>query len=195
MMRCVVAYSAVFDSFLPCFVYCIVNALYESRDLTSDCGPSSGAPQPTSALPPGFTPPPPTPTPQPGITPVTLPPNETGFECNHGWTPVYNSNTPGGPDGGDLETLDRLRKIARFCNDSSIVTIECVDLRTGVRAEQTGQKVTCDKATGLTCLDKDQAAGACADYGVRFYCDCYGNSELLLLLLFMLSSFVLPSGY
>ncbi|XP_076461744.1 uncharacterized protein LOC143294198 [Babylonia areolata] len=140
------------------------------------CYKALSAPQPTSALPPGVSPPLPTPTPGPFVTPVTLRPNEVGFECNHGWTPMYNSNTPGGPDGGDLETFERLRQVARFCNNSNIVTIECVDLRTGMRAEQTGEKVACDKDTGFTCYDKDQADGTCADYGVRFYCDCYGNT-------------------
>lgn len=135
-------------------------------------------PQVTTPLPSGQTPPTPLPTPAPYVSPVTLSPTEGPPEvCVHGWTPLINSDNPRGPDGGDIESFERLRNTAHFCDNSNIIAIECVDLSTSKRAEDSGQTVTCSKETGFTCIDAEQTEGVCYDYGVRFFCHCYNNCK------------------
>ncbi|KAK6166495.1 hypothetical protein SNE40_023168 [Patella caerulea] len=126
-------------------------------------------------------------TPSPGTPPIdtgsttlnagsTTPPIATttplNKDCKPGWTTWMNVDKPGGPDGGDIETMDRLRYYNNFCGDKYIVGAKCRVEETGKDSETTGQKMTCDRKTGVTCLDSDQPDSSCKDYSIKFYCDC-----------------------
>ena len=44
---------------------------------------------------------------------------------------------------------------------------------TGVASSASGQTVSCTVADGLRCVDNENGgAGNCADYEIRFYCQC-----------------------
>ena len=44
---------------------------------------------------------------------------------------------------------------------------------TGVASSASGQTVSCTVADGLRCVDYENGgAGNCADYEIRFYCQC-----------------------
>ncbi|KAK3611486.1 hypothetical protein CHS0354_039099 [Potamilus streckersoni] len=128
-----------------------------------------------------------TPTAQPGMLPGQSPTGHPGIftggaptvtqngltinmVCDHGWTKVMNANSP--TDGNDLETFDLLRQKYQFCQEDNIVTIKCILANTGSLYDQSGEEVTCERKTGLTCYGHEQADGKCEDYAVQLYCDC-----------------------
>ncbi|XP_067648949.1 mucin-5AC-like [Haliotis asinina] len=114
-----------------------------------------------------------TPTAGPTVSPVVgVSGQPETIVCNHGWTSMMNEARPGDADGGDLETIDKLRKSNKFCDASNIISIECVVAGTNTGHEMTGQQVTCDKQAGLLCFNSKQSNGQCLDYAVRFFCDC-----------------------
>ncbi|XP_048245056.1 mucin-19-like isoform X7 [Haliotis rufescens] len=114
-----------------------------------------------------------TPTARPSVSPVAgISGQPETIICNHGWTSMMNEARPGDSDGGDLETIDKLRKSNKFCDESNIISIECVVAGTNTGHEMTGQQVTCDKQAGLLCFNSKQSNGQCLDYAVRFFCDC-----------------------
>ncbi|KAK7483904.1 hypothetical protein BaRGS_00024788, partial [Batillaria attramentaria] len=135
-------------------------------------------PKPTAPLPSDQTPVV-TPSIGPGASPaVPVTPGTQDFmTCTHGWTPLLNTDRPGDVDGGDIETMGRLRHAFSFCNEANIVAIDCVEASTGLPAAESDQRLTCDKTSGLMCMDSDQLEGECLDYAVRFYCDCHHTTE------------------
>lgn len=82
------------------------------------------------------------------------------------WTQWMNRDTPA--QGGDQETL-----LAAIFNDISCVkplAVECRRVGDGALAQDTGETVTCNTASGFRCDAADQPDGECDDYHVRFFC-------------------------
>ncbi|KAK3611483.1 hypothetical protein CHS0354_039095 [Potamilus streckersoni] len=105
-----------------------------------------------------------------GTPTVTQKGHTNNMVCDHGWTKVMNADSPS--DGNDLETFDLLRQKYQFCQEDNIVTIKCILANTGSLYDQSGEEVTCERKTGLTCYGHEQADGKCEDYAVQLYCDC-----------------------
>ncbi|XP_041367296.1 uncharacterized protein LOC121381939 [Gigantopelta aegis] len=94
------------------------------------------------------------------------------MECNHGWTPLMNIDSPGNQNGGDFETITNLRTAYKFCHNSNIVAIRCLESQSNKAWHVVGQNVRCEKSLGLQCFDRNQIGGTCFDFAVQFYCDC-----------------------
>ncbi len=87
------------------------------------------------------------------------------------WSDWYDGTHPEpGTSGGDFETFENLRKRGyQICNEP--LDIECqAQLFPGMPLEKLEQKVTCDKNSGLTCLNSEQSPPLCYNYKLRVYC-------------------------
>ncbi|XP_053514218.1 LOW QUALITY PROTEIN: mucin-5B [Artibeus jamaicensis] len=124
----------------------------------------------------------------PSTTPFTFtstaaPPSTTGSVptlstvCVHElchWSAWYDGSRPEpGMGGGDFETFANLRQRGHhICPDPS--RIECrAQLLPNTPLEQLGQKVECDPARGLTCLNSEQSPPLCHNYELRVLCCDY----------------------
>lgn len=58
---------------------------------------------------------------------------------------------------------------------SAPLMVECREAGSKVKAEKTGQTLTCDARAGLTCHNADNAE-RCRDYEIRLYCLCANNT-------------------
>ncbi|KAM5316256.1 mucin-5B isoform 2-T2 [Glossophaga mutica] len=124
----------------------------------------------------------------PSTTPFTFtstaaPPSTTGpvptlstvcvRELCH-WSAWYDGSRPEpGMGGGDFETFANLRQRGHhICPGPS--RIECrAQLLPNTPLEQLGQKVECDPARGLTCLNSEQSPPLCHNYELRVLCCDY----------------------
>ncbi|XP_036895149.1 mucin-5B [Sturnira hondurensis] len=124
----------------------------------------------------------------PSTTPFTftstvVPPSTTGLvptlstvcvrELCH-WSAWYDGSHPQpGMGGGDFETFSNLRQRGhQLCPGPS--RIECrAQLLPNTPLEQLGQKVECDLARGLTCLNSEQNPPLCHNYELRVLCCDY----------------------
>ncbi|XP_042143020.1 hemocytin [Ixodes scapularis] len=109
-----------------------------------------------------------TPTPVPW-TPVPEP------HCEHGWSSWLNGHSLDAL--GDLETLQSARDTG-LLQCPSVTAMECREADSQVSWDQSGLVgVQCDLTTGLVCRNKGQPKGrSCADFEVRFFCDCGGET-------------------
>lgn len=91
---------------------------------------------------------------------------EVSFFCAP--TRWFNRDSPNST--GDYETLAGLRETNDACDHP--VAVECRTLQNGnlVDSSETGEALTCDTTTGLSCRNLSQADRKCEDYEVRFYC-------------------------
>ncbi|XP_054426643.1 mucin-5B [Pteronotus mesoamericanus] len=90
------------------------------------------------------------------------------------WSAWYDSGRPEpGMGGGDFETFAHLRQTGhQVCPVPT--RIECrARLLPDTPLEQLGQKVECDPARGLTCLNSEQDPPLCHNYELRVLCCDY----------------------
>ncbi|XP_013358358.1 PREDICTED: mucin-5B [Chinchilla lanigera] len=87
------------------------------------------------------------------------------------WSPWLDGGQPEtGMGGGDFETLEILRKKGYpVCQTPA--NIECrAELFPGLSLEELGQKVDCEPAWGLICLNSEQSPPLCHNYELRVLC-------------------------
>ncbi|CBY32632.1 unnamed protein product, partial [Oikopleura dioica] len=85
------------------------------------------------------------------------------------WTEWMNYNIPTLANDGDFENHHYLRRRFDYCGEEMISAVEC---RPAGASTYSGQMVTCDVNTGLTCFNDNQDIEMCLDYEVRFFCRC-----------------------
>ena len=68
-------------------------------------------------------------------------------------------------------------EIQKFCPGGNITQIECQTID-GIPSESSGEILTCNRMTGLTCSNQANDPIPCSDYQVRYYCLCSGNCIL-----------------
>uniref|UniRef100_A0A3Q2HF40 VWFD domain-containing protein n=1 Tax=Equus caballus TaxID=9796 RepID=A0A3Q2HF40_HORSE len=110
------------------------------------------------------------------FTTTAAPPSTTGEPggCTCRWSDWYDSGRPE-PDmgGGDFETFANLKQRGhQVC--PAPVEIECRAQRLpNTPLQELGQKVECDLARGLTCLNSEQSPPLCHNYELRVLCCDY----------------------
>ncbi|KAK3108253.1 hypothetical protein FSP39_004202 [Pinctada imbricata] len=85
------------------------------------------------------------------------------------WSPWINKDNPDF-NGGDREVMTDKEKDA-FCADGRLTKIECQTAVDSIPSYSSGEQVTCDRLTGLTCNNADNFPVPCSDYKIRYYCD------------------------
>jgi len=85
------------------------------------------------------------------------------------WTDWMNYNIPTLANDGDFENHHYLRRRFEYCGEEMISAVEC---RPAGASTYSGQMVTCDVNTGLTCFNDNQDIEMCLDYEIRFFCRC-----------------------
>ncbi|CAH1788468.1 unnamed protein product, partial [Owenia fusiformis] len=108
-------------------------------------------------------------------TPATTPPSTFEPICVDGWTEEMNVDNPDSGNGGDIETIDELRRKYQFCDDHMIEEVKCYVADTSLDYTFMDQVVRCD-LNGLSCWNGYQSIGVCFDYSVKFRCNC-GRTE------------------
>ncbi|XP_077870073.1 uncharacterized protein LOC100366685 [Saccoglossus kowalevskii] len=104
--------------------------------------------------------------------PVSIPMIKPPLCIKTGWTDWMNVYQPGsGPTEGDFEIMPNLRIFHQFCRNP--IDVECRNSDTlEPPSFILGQFVQCFPFLGLQCFNNQQALGLCADYEVRFKCEC-----------------------
>jgi hypothetical protein len=82
------------------------------------------------------------------------------------WTPWLDRDDPSG--NGENEEVAAFLPTGQVC--PSPLAIQCRRVSDKLDWSQTGEKVICQPALGLTCLNAEQSDGICDDYEVRFAC-------------------------
>lgn len=101
-------------------------------------------------------------------TTTPIPTLEPG-PCIYGYTEWFNSHFP--DIRGEYETIQSARVFNTFCSNDMISAIECKQVGKPTSLLQSG--VICDLDVGLKCNNELLIEGEeCADYEVRFFCDC-----------------------
>ena len=109
----------------------------------------------------------PTKTPTPHTTDAPTPGKTSYPRC--AWSDWLSGSTPtDSPTGGDMETMESLRK--QFGLSPNIVDIECRIRDNGSVTSATQNSVTCDIHNGLRCYNRDQVSFKCHDYEVKVKC-------------------------
>lgn len=55
--------------------------------------------------------------------------------------------------------------------------VECYAEAGDIPSYSSGEVLTCDAATGLTCNNADNFPVTCTDYKIRYYCQCPGKKS------------------
>ncbi|XP_076369994.1 hemocytin-like isoform X2 [Tachypleus tridentatus] len=117
----------------------------------------------------------------PGVTTVSSTAKTTPIPsvCQPGWTPWLNGHTP--DSSGDYENMQTLRDQGYiFCSGEEVTAVECQQIKastTTQKTTKTDRDVVCDVQHGLVCKNENQVKGKkCADYEIRFLCDCLEGS-------------------
>ncbi|XP_078733686.1 mucin-5AC-like [Lampetra fluviatilis] len=93
------------------------------------------------------------------------------------WTPWFDVDSPTPDNGGDVETIDRIRSRGLdVCAEPVAVQCRAV-MYPGRDIAALGQAVTCERLVGLICRNADQSAASplCLNYAVRFLCRAKSN--------------------
>ncbi|XP_006861081.1 PREDICTED: mucin-5B [Chrysochloris asiatica] len=87
------------------------------------------------------------------------------------WSDWYDSNHPEpGMEGGDFETLQDLRQRGyQVCGLPADIECRAASFPKA-SLEELGQRVDCDRAHGLTCLNREQSPPLCHNYELRIQC-------------------------
>ncbi|XP_067650638.1 mucin-5AC-like [Haliotis asinina] len=78
---------------------------------------------------------------------------------------------------GDHEAMTP-DELSSFCKGGQVTKIECYT--DDIPSYSSGELVTCDMKSGLTCNNADNAPVPCSDYKVRYFCDCSGTPQVTL---------------
>ncbi|XP_061434462.1 mucin-5B-like [Lethenteron reissneri] len=93
------------------------------------------------------------------------------------WTPWLDVDSPTPDNGGDVETIERIRSRG-FDVCAEPVAVQCrAVMYPGRDVSTLGQAVTCERLLGLVCRNADQSAASplCLNYAVRFLCRAKSN--------------------
>lgn len=112
-------------------------------------------------------------------TTPTPPPHKV---CKTGFTDWINRDRPESGNG-DHEALTDAEKADR-CPGGSMTRVECYAEAGDIPSYSSGEVLTCDAATGLTCNNADNFPVTCTDYKIRYYCQCPGMKSPLKLFCF-----------
>lgn len=105
-------------------------------------------------------------------TTQTPPPHKI---CKTGFTDWINRDRPESGNG-DHEALTDAEKVDR-CPGGSMTRVECYAEAGDIPSYSSGEVLTCDAATGLTCNNADNFPVTCTDYKIRYYCQCPGKKS------------------
>lgn len=105
-------------------------------------------------------------------TTQTPPPHKV---CKTGFTDWINRDRPESGNG-DHEALTDAEKADR-CPGGSMTRVECYAEAGDIPSYSSGEVLTCDAATGLTCNNADNFPVTCTDYKIRYYCQCPGKKS------------------
>ncbi|XP_033761396.1 mucin-5AC-like [Pecten maximus] len=111
-------------------------------------------------------------TPTPGMTDISTP-TAVITQCTQSrWSSWMNQDNPSIGDGDHEQA--RQSDLEDFCIGGKVAKIECYtsDEINPIPFYSTGEVVTCNLASGLTCLNAENAPIPCNDYKIRYYCEC-----------------------
>jgi len=106
---------------------------------------------------------------------TTAPTTKAPNLCKPRWLDWVNTMTPNGDMNYVEHEFMTLAKQQELCFDGKINRIEC-ETTNGISHFSSGEKLTCDILSGLTCRNSDNYPVPCNDYKVRYFCDCEGKT-------------------
>lgn len=100
-------------------------------------------------------------------------PSASPLSCTNGWTDWINKHTPTDQTFDVEHEYMTAVQLGKFCSGGNIVQIICETVD-GIPSESSGEIITCNRQTGLTCNNVDNSPIPCSDYQVKYECKCPG---------------------